>query len=44
VTAVVDDAALVGTPDEELLAYATTSGRCLVTANVRDFAAIPTPW
>jgi Trk K+ transport system NAD-binding subunit len=40
VTAVVDDAALVGTTDEELLVHATAEGRLLVTANVRDFAAI----
>ena len=44
VTAVVEDATLVGTPDEELLAYAATEGRPLVTANVRDFAAIHASW
>lgn len=44
VTAVVEDSALVGTPDEELLAHATSDGRLLVTANVRDFAAIHAAW
>ena len=44
VTAVVEDSALVGTPDEELLAHATSDGRLLVTANVRDFAAIHASW
>lgn len=43
-TAVVEDRALVGTPDEELLAHATSNGRCLVTANVHDFAAISSSW
>lgn len=43
-TAVVDDPALVGTSDEELLAHATSSGRLLVTVNVRDFAAIHASW
>ncbi len=43
-TAVVEDPALVGTPDEELLAQATSSGRILVTANVGDFAAIHASW
>ncbi len=44
VIAVVEDPALVGTPDEELLAHATSSGWWLVTANVRDFAAIHASW
>jgi hypothetical protein len=44
VVAVVEDPALVGTPDEELLAYAASTGRLLVTANVRDFAAIHASW
>ena len=35
VIAVVEDPALVGTPDEELLACADEEGRRLVTANVR---------
>jgi hypothetical protein len=43
-TAVVDDSALVGTPDEELLARAASDSRVLVTANVRDFAAIHGSW
>jgi hypothetical protein len=44
VIAVVDDPALVGMPDEELLIYATSVGRVLVTANVQDFAAIHASW
>ena len=44
VIAVVEDHALTGTPDEELLAYATSIGRCLVTANVRDFAWLSASW
>lgn len=44
VTAVVDDPALVGMSDEELLVHATSCGRLLVTANIRDFAAIHTSW
>lgn len=44
VTAVLEDPALVGTPDEELLAHATSSGRWLVTANVPDFAVIHPSW
>ncbi len=42
--AVVEDPALVGTADQELLAHATSGGRCLVTANVRDFASIHASW
>ncbi len=44
VSAVVEDSALVGTPDEELLAHATSGGRLLVTANVQDFAALHASW
>jgi len=44
VTAVVEDSALGGTADEELLAHATSEGCLLVTANVRDFAAIHASW
>jgi hypothetical protein len=44
VLAVVEDPALAGTPDEELLAQATAAGRCLVTANVRDFVALNASW
>ena len=44
VTAVVEDSALVSTPDEELLVHAAAEGRLLVTANVRDFAAIHASW
>lgn len=44
VAAVVEDPALVGMPDEELLAYAASNEHLLVTANVRDFAAIHASW
>jgi Domain of unknown function (DUF5615) len=44
VVAVVDDSALVGTPDEELLVHTAAEGRLLVTLNVRDFAAIHASW
>jgi predicted nuclease of predicted toxin-antitoxin system len=44
VIAVIDERALAGTPDEELLAYATSLGRCVVTANVRDFASLSALW
>lgn len=37
VRAVVEDPALVSTSDWDLLEYVTAQGRCLVTANVRDF-------
>ena len=37
VISVVTDPALVGLPDDQILAYATTEGRALVTANIRDF-------
>lgn len=44
VLAVVDDPALVGMPDEELLGHASSIGRCVVTVNVRDFAALHASW
>lgn len=34
---VVAQPALVGLPDDQILAYATTEGRALVTANIKDF-------
>jgi hypothetical protein len=37
VLAVVADATLVGLPDDQILARATSTGRALVTANIRDF-------
>ena len=40
VTSVVADPALVGLPDEQVLAYATTEGRALVTANIKDFVPL----
>src|SRR6266700_5662940 len=36
VVSVVADPALVGLPDDQVLAYATTEGRALVTANIKD--------
>lgn len=44
VVAVVEDASLVSTPDEDLLAHATEQQRVLVTANIADFAAIAGDW
>ncbi len=40
VTAVVADAALVGLPDEQILAHAAATGRVLVTANIKDFVPL----
>ena len=40
VISVVADPALMGLPDEQVLAYATTQGRALVTANIKDFAPL----
>jgi hypothetical protein len=37
---VVGDAALIGLPDDQVLAYATSERRALVTANVRDFVPL----
>jgi hypothetical protein len=37
VLAVVTDPALVTLPDDQILAHATTTGRALVTANIKDF-------
>ncbi len=37
VASVVAQPALVGLPDEQILAYATSEGRALVTANIKDF-------
>ena len=37
VLAVVTDQALVTLPDDQILAYATATGRALVTANIKDF-------
>jgi predicted nuclease of predicted toxin-antitoxin system len=37
VISVVAHPALVGLPDEQILAYATAEGRTLVTANIKDF-------
>jgi hypothetical protein len=40
VISVVADPALVGLPDDQVLAYATTEGRTLVTANIKDFVPL----
>jgi hypothetical protein len=40
VTSVVADPALVGLPDELVLAYASSQGRALVTANIKDFVPL----
>ena len=37
VVSVVAHPALVGLPDDQILAYVTTEGRALVTANIKDF-------
>jgi predicted nuclease of predicted toxin-antitoxin system len=37
VVAVVADPALIGPSDDQILAYATYTGRALVTANIKDF-------
>jgi predicted nuclease of predicted toxin-antitoxin system len=37
VISVVADPALVALPDDQILAYAATEGRVLVTANIKDF-------
>ena len=42
VISVVADPALVGLPDDQILAYATTEGRALVTANIKDFVPLDT--
>src|SRR5260370_18830269 len=44
VTSVVADPALVGLPDDQVLAYATTQGRALVTANIKDFVPLDGPY
>ncbi len=40
VISVVTDSALVGLPDDRVLAYAATEGRALVTANIKDFVPL----
>jgi nucleoside-diphosphate-sugar epimerase len=37
VIAVVADPALIGLPDDQILAHAADTGRALVTANIKDF-------
>jgi hypothetical protein len=40
VLAVVADPALVALPDDQILAHATSQGRALVTANIKDFVPL----
>jgi hypothetical protein len=40
VISVVANPALTGLPDDQVLAYATTEGRALVTANIKDFVPL----
>jgi len=40
VISVVADPALTGLPDDQILAYATTEGRALITANIKDFVPL----
>ncbi len=40
VISVITDPALVGLSDEQVLACATTQGRALVTANIKDFVPL----
>jgi hypothetical protein len=40
VISVVANPALAGLPDDQVLAYATTEGRALVTANIKDFVPL----
>ena len=40
VMAVVADPALVGLPDDQVLAYAATEGRAPVTASIKDFVPL----
>ncbi len=40
VISAVADQTLVGLPDDQVLAYATTAGRALVTANIKDFVPL----
>jgi len=42
VISVVADPALVGLPDDQILAYATAEGRALVTANIKEFIPLDT--
>jgi hypothetical protein len=40
VISVVADSALTGLPHDQVLAYAATGGRALVTANIKDFVPL----
>lgn len=37
---IVADPALIGLPDDQVLAYAASEGRALVTANIKDFVPL----
>jgi hypothetical protein len=40
VISIVADPTLIGLPDDQVLAYAATEGRALVTANIKDFVPL----
>jgi predicted nuclease of predicted toxin-antitoxin system len=40
VVAVAADPALAGLPDEQVLEWATSQGRCLVTENIKDYEVL----
>ena len=40
VISVAADSALAGLPDDQVLAYATTGGRAIVTANIKDLVPL----
>jgi len=40
VISIVAGPALIGLPDDQVLAYATAEGRALVTANIKDFVPL----
>lgn len=40
VISVVADPALVALPDDQILAYAASEGRALITANIKDFVPL----
>jgi hypothetical protein len=40
VLAVVADSALIALPDEQIFAHAASTGRALVTANIKDFVPL----
>lgn len=44
VQAAVEDPDLIAVADVDVLAHATAAGRCVVTANVRDFVVLHAAW